>query len=78
VLAVRVIHEDAKSADRTKFTREQRVFVELFWDGLTPSERRRLRAAQVFERSGLFRATGAASRLWRRAGLPPMQPGARR
>jgi glycosyltransferase involved in cell wall biosynthesis len=72
VLAVRVIHEEAKSADRSHFKREELVFAELFADRLTPAERRRLRAARALGRAGVFRATGAASRAWRRAGLPPL------
>ncbi len=73
VLAVRVLHDEAKSWDRVPFVREQERFPELFRDRLTPGERRRLRVAAGLDRAGVYRATGAASRLWRRAGLPPLR-----
>jgi glycosyltransferase involved in cell wall biosynthesis len=73
VLAVRVLHEEAKSADRSRFDREQRRFPEVFRGALSPAERRRLAAASALRRAGVYRATGAASRLWRRAGLPPLR-----
>lgn len=74
-LAVRVIHDEAKSWDRTPFHREQERFAELFWDQLTPAERRRLRVTRALDRSGVFRATAAASRTWRRLGLPALRGG---
>jgi glycosyltransferase involved in cell wall biosynthesis len=74
VLAVRVVHHEAKSWDRAPFEREQERFVQLFWDELTATERRRLRVGRALERAGVYRATGFASRMWRRAGLPPLRP----
>jgi glycosyltransferase involved in cell wall biosynthesis len=72
-LAVRVVHEAAKSWDRSRFEREQERFVDLFWDRLSPSERRRLVAGRRLERIGVYRVTAAASRLWRRLRLPPLR-----
>jgi glycosyltransferase involved in cell wall biosynthesis len=65
-LAVRVEHEDAKSWDLRPFEEEQKRFVELYRSRLTRAERVSLATAQALRRLGFFRATGAASRLYRR------------
>src|SRR5262249_24354634 len=49
-LAVRVEHEEAKSADRRNFDREEGVLVETFSGVLTPPERRRLALAHAGKR----------------------------
>ena len=72
-LAVRVVHEEAKSWDLTPFNREQRRFPELFRDELTSRERRMLRLNQALLRVGFYRLTGAASRIYRRLGGPPLR-----
>jgi len=61
-LAVRVLHDEAKSADRTRFDREQRRFFELFSPSLTRWERRRLALARGLSAVGFYRLTGALSR----------------
>ena len=72
-LAVRVVHEQAKSWDVTPFQREQRRFADLFWDELTPRERRMLRLNQALLKAGFYRLTGAASRTYRRLGGRPLR-----
>jgi glycosyltransferase involved in cell wall biosynthesis len=64
-LAVRVLHEEAKSADRSRFDREQRRFVELFSSSLTPFERRRLTVARGLSAVGYYRLVAALSRTQR-------------
>jgi glycosyltransferase involved in cell wall biosynthesis len=61
-LAVRVLHAEAKSADRTRFDREQRRFVELFSPSLTRWERRRLTLARGLSAVGFYKLTGALSK----------------
>jgi glycosyltransferase involved in cell wall biosynthesis len=46
-LAVRFLHEEAKSADDAPFARERRLLVQLLRDQLTPLERLELRARQL-------------------------------
>jgi glycosyltransferase involved in cell wall biosynthesis len=70
-LAVRVVHPEAKSWDRTPFTREQERFVELFAPSLTRYERARMRLSRAAIRAGLPRVTTAASHAWRRAARRP-------
>jgi hypothetical protein len=70
-LAVRVEHEEAKSWDTTPFVEEQKRFTDLYRDNLTPRERAALRVGRLLLRSGAFRMTSAASRLYRR--LRPVQ-----
>jgi glycosyltransferase involved in cell wall biosynthesis len=65
-LAVRVEHEDAKSWDLRPFQEEQKRFTDLYRSRLTRAERVSLATAQALLRLGFFRATGAASRLYRR------------
>lgn len=72
-LAVRVIHEEAKSWDRSPFLREQKRFYELHRDKLTPRQRGLYHVDRALDRGGFFKATAAASRLWRRVGLPPLR-----
>lgn len=64
-LAVRVLHDEAKSADRSRFHREQRRFVDLFSPALTPMERRRLTLARGLAAVGFDRLSGALSRAQR-------------
>jgi glycosyltransferase involved in cell wall biosynthesis len=70
-LAVRVVHPEAKSWDRTPFTREQERFVELFAPSLTRYERARMYVSRAAIRAGLPRLTTAASHAWRRAARRP-------
>jgi glycosyltransferase involved in cell wall biosynthesis len=65
-LAVRVEHEEAKSWDTGPFLEEQKRFASLYRGQLTPRERAALPVARLLLRSGAFRATSAASRLYRR------------
>ena len=70
-LAVRVVHPEAKSWDRTPFEREQERFVELFGPSLTPYERARMQLSRAAMRAGVPRLTARASRAWRRAAGRP-------
>jgi glycosyltransferase involved in cell wall biosynthesis len=72
-LAVRVVHEEAKSWDTSRWRPEEQRFYELNKDVLTPRERRLYRLDSALDRAGWFRMMAAASRLWRRAGLPPLR-----
>jgi glycosyltransferase involved in cell wall biosynthesis len=65
-LAVRVEHEEAKSWDLRPFEEEQKRFIALYRYRLTRTERASLTVAQALLRAGFFKATGAASRLYRR------------
>ena len=65
-LAARVEHEEAKSWDLRPFEEEQKRFIELYRSRLTRRERVSLVTAQVLRGVGFFRATSAASRLYRR------------
>jgi glycosyltransferase involved in cell wall biosynthesis len=73
-LSVRVIHEEAKSWDRTPFFEEQRRFYGLFRDQLTPRERALYHVLGAAERAGVMKALGRGSRVWRRMGLPGLRP----
>jgi glycosyltransferase involved in cell wall biosynthesis len=66
-LAVRVIHEEAKSWDRRPFVEEQKRFVELFGPTLAPSERALLTVDRALIAAGFYRAANAVSRRLRRA-----------
>jgi glycosyltransferase involved in cell wall biosynthesis len=72
-LAVRVIHPDAKSWDRSRFTREQKRFVALYRPQMSRRERIGVRVAQALVGVGAYRLTGAASRLYRRLGGEPLR-----
>jgi glycosyltransferase involved in cell wall biosynthesis len=72
-LAVRVIHEEAKSWDRRPFVKEQRRFYELHKDKLTPRQRKLYHVDLAFERTGVNKLLAAGSKAWRRAGLPPLR-----
>jgi glycosyltransferase involved in cell wall biosynthesis len=65
-LAVRVVHDEAKSWDLRPFRQEQQRFVELFAPQLTRRERILLKLAIAMQRAGVFRLTTAASRAYRR------------
>jgi glycosyltransferase involved in cell wall biosynthesis len=65
-LAVRVVHDEAKSWDLEPFRREQRRFVDLFAPQLTARERALMKLTTAAERAGVFRLTSAASRTYRR------------
>jgi glycosyltransferase involved in cell wall biosynthesis len=73
-LAVRVVHEEAKSWTPERFREEERRFVELYQPKLNRSERIRLAIARALLRLGFFRLTGGISHLRRRV-LP--RPGER-
>lgn len=62
-LSARVLHAEAKSADRSPFRREVRRYPRIFKGSLNPSERRRLALTQALFKIGLFRAIGLAGRL---------------
>jgi glycosyltransferase involved in cell wall biosynthesis len=72
-LSVRVIHEEAKSWDRTPFFQEQRRFYDLFRTQLTPRERALYHAWSAADRAGVLKAVSRASRTWRRMGLPALR-----
>jgi GT2 family glycosyltransferase len=65
-LAVRVLHDEAKSADRSRFVREQQRFLELYRSQMTPRERIGLTVARAMRASGFYALTGFASRTYRR------------
>jgi glycosyltransferase involved in cell wall biosynthesis len=65
-LAMRVVHDEAKSWDLDPFRAEQRRFPELFRDRLTTRERALVKVLGGLERTGVFRLTSAASRAYRR------------
>jgi glycosyltransferase involved in cell wall biosynthesis len=67
-LAVRVVHEDAKSWDRSPFDREEELLVPLYGPLLMPSERRRLALQHALKRAGIYRIRPAVTRAWRTAG----------
>jgi glycosyltransferase involved in cell wall biosynthesis len=66
-LAVRVIHDEAKSWDRRPFAREQKRFVALFRPALTRRERAFLLLDRALIAVGFYRAANAVSRRLRRA-----------
>jgi glycosyltransferase involved in cell wall biosynthesis len=72
-LAVRVIHEEAKSWDRRPFLVEQKRFYKLHREKLTPRQRLLYRVDRALDSAGVFKLTSAASRVWRRAGLRPLR-----
>jgi glycosyltransferase involved in cell wall biosynthesis len=72
-LAVRVIHEDAKSWDRSPFFREQRRFYELYRADLNRRERSMYHATRAAERAGLFKATLATRRRLAGLGIPALR-----
>jgi glycosyltransferase involved in cell wall biosynthesis len=65
-LAVRVEHEEAKSWDLKPFEREQKRFVGLFRPRLSRRERALLALNRGLLAVGFYRATGFASRVYRR------------
>jgi glycosyltransferase involved in cell wall biosynthesis len=67
-LAVRVIHEEAKSWDRRPFTEEQKRFVDLFGPALTSRERALLAMDRALIAAGVYRAAHAVSRRLRPTG----------
>lgn len=66
-LAVRVVHEEAKSWDLRPFHAEQQRFGALFADRLTARERLMLPLSRALLRSGFFRLTGWLSERGRAA-----------
>jgi glycosyltransferase involved in cell wall biosynthesis len=65
-LAVRVFHEEAKSADPSQFKREQRRFLELYRPQMTRRERVGLHVARGLQATGFYALAGMASRSYRR------------
>jgi glycosyltransferase involved in cell wall biosynthesis len=61
-LAVRYLHDEAKSADRTRFAREQQRFLALFRGRLDRREQAELLLARSLDRIGLFRIAAAVRR----------------
>lgn len=61
-LAVRVVHEEAKSWDRKPFDREEEILVALYGPMLTRSERRRLAVQHALKRAGVYRIRPAVTR----------------
>jgi glycosyltransferase involved in cell wall biosynthesis len=70
-LAVRVLHEEAKSADRSRFVREQKRFVDIYRAQMTPRERVGVHVARGLSAAGFYELTGRASRAYRRRFGPP-------
>ena len=66
-LAVRYVHGEAKSADRTRFQREQQRFLTLFRDELGRREQAELVLARTLDRMGVYRAAAATRGRRRRA-----------
>ena len=54
-LAVRFLHDDAKSADRSRWQAEEARFPALFANLLTPTERAALQVTRIAGRAGWFR-----------------------
>jgi glycosyltransferase involved in cell wall biosynthesis len=71
-LAVRVLHDEAKSADRSRFVDEQQRFLDLYRAQMTRRERAGLQVARGLRAAGFYELTGMASRAYRRRfGVPP-------
>jgi glycosyltransferase involved in cell wall biosynthesis len=66
-LAVRVVHEDAKSWDRRPFDREEKQLVRLYGPRLTAPERGRLAFHHALKSAGVYRIRPALARSARRA-----------
>ena len=65
-LAVRFLHDEAKSADMRPFRAEMRRYARIFRDDLTVGERSRLAARRVATRAGYVRLRRGAGVLKRR------------
>ena len=65
-LAVRVVHEDAKSWDRQPFECEEKQLVQLYGSELTPAERGKLSFHHALKRAGVYRVRPAVARAVRR------------
>jgi glycosyltransferase involved in cell wall biosynthesis len=65
-LAVRFLHDEAKSAVDERFQAEQLRLIELYADQLRPLERAELRASLLARRAGLFDNERPWGRAWRR------------
>jgi glycosyltransferase involved in cell wall biosynthesis len=65
-LAVRVVHDEAKSWDTRPFLEEQKRFGDLFVPQLSRFERLKLTVSRLLLRVGFFKVTGAGSRVYRR------------
>jgi glycosyltransferase involved in cell wall biosynthesis len=75
-LAVRLVHEEAKSWDRTPFEREERMMIDLYAPRLEPRERMWLRVDRQLERVGFFKAAETIYRRLRPHTAPPaIEPG---
>jgi glycosyltransferase involved in cell wall biosynthesis len=61
-LAVRVVHEEAKSWDTTPFEREARAMEREYRERLTHAERAHYLVSRVADRAGLYRTAGSARR----------------
>ena len=64
-LAVRAVHEGAKSADRSRFDRAQQRFLDLYREQLSARERRGLRLVHALRASGSYSLIGWVSRTYR-------------
>jgi glycosyltransferase involved in cell wall biosynthesis len=62
-LAVRVVHEEAKSWDRKPFEREEEMLVRLYSPRLSPAERRRLAFQHALKRGGIYRVRPMLTRM---------------
>jgi glycosyltransferase involved in cell wall biosynthesis len=62
-LAVRVVHEDAKSWDRGPFDREERQLVSLYGPQLQRGEQAKLRLHNALKQAGVYRIRPALARL---------------
>jgi glycosyltransferase involved in cell wall biosynthesis len=65
-LAVRVVHEDAKSWDRRPFDREEKQLVRLYAHELSGPERGKLIFHSVLKNAGIYRIRPAATRAAKR------------
>jgi glycosyltransferase involved in cell wall biosynthesis len=62
-LAVRVVHDEAKSWDRKPFDREERQLARLYGSRLRPAERAKLLFHHMLKRAGVYRVRPALARL---------------
>jgi glycosyltransferase involved in cell wall biosynthesis len=66
-LAVRVVHEEAKSWDRKPFEREEEMLVRLYSPRLLAPEQRRLTFQHTLKRAGVYRVRPAFTRAIKQA-----------
>ena len=73
-LAVRVVHQEAKSWDRAPFEREQELLLDLYRPLLTPPERRWLAFQHALKHVGAYRVRPALADARRKLGGARSEP----